>query len=96
MAPTRDPDSGFVEGHAHLYVNGTKVQRVYDRDIHLPASLFQAGVNQISVTLNNHGHMHWTQDGRQLIATLFINPQAAQAVIYRFESFPVPQQDESS
>lgn len=89
MKATVDPDSGYVEGHAHLYVNGKKLQRLYGKDVHLPGTLFHAGINQVAVTINNHGHMYWTVGGRQVIATLYINPDAKPAVTYRFESFPV-------
>jgi hypothetical protein len=89
MAPTVDRVTGNVEGHAHLYVNGTKIQRVYGGDVHLPATLFREGTNQISVSLNNHGHMYWTQEGREVIASLFIDPAVEQPIVYRFASFPV-------
>lgn len=80
--------NGVIEGHAHLYINGTKIQRLYGRDAHLPANLFRSGINQITVSINNHGHMYWTFDERQVLATLFINPASEQIVAHRFESFP--------
>ncbi len=89
MVPSMDSNTGFVEGHAHLYVNGVKIRRLYGSDVHLPATLFRPGVNQITVTINNHGHMYWTVDGRQVLATLFVNPTVERAVVYRFESYPV-------
>ena len=79
----------IVEGHAHLYINGTKIQRLYGHDIHLPASLFKTGVNQISESINNHGHMYWTMDERQVLATLYIVPALDKPIKHRFESFPV-------
>lgn len=80
---------GVIEGHAHLYINGEKIQRLYGYDVHLPASQFHAGINQISVSINNHGHMYWSNNGRQVIATLFIAPDKEQSVRHRFESFPI-------
>jgi len=84
-----DADSGFMLGHGHLYINGQKLQRLYGTRVHLPLALFFGGVNQVTVTLNNHGHRYWAIDGRQILATLFINPKAESLVVYRFDSFPV-------
>ena len=89
MVPTVDTETGNIEGHAHLYVNGVKIQRVYGTDVHLPATLFRKGTNQISVSLNNHGHMYWTQEGREVIASVYIDPDAEHPIIYRFASFPL-------
>ena len=89
MALALDEDSGMTIGHGHLYVNGQKHQRLYGSSVHLPSELFLGGVNQITVTLNNHGHRDWSLDGRQVLATLFIKPRADKFVIHRFDSFPV-------
>lgn len=88
MGISIDTDSNFIEGHAHLYVNGIKIQRVYGENIHLPQKLFKAGVNTISITLNNHGHMYWTANDKKIIATLFVNQDKSPFVTYKFESFP--------
>lgn len=88
MSATANPDSGFAEGHAHLYINGKKISRVYAPDVHLPATLFKPGVNQITITLNSHGHMYWTARGKQILATLFVNPASTTPVLHRFESYP--------
>lgn len=88
MTPSVDAQSGFPEGHAHLYVNGEKIQRVYGPDLHLPATLFKPGLNQINVSINNHGHMYWTSGKRQVLATLFINLDLEDMIVHRFESFP--------
>lgn len=42
------------EGHAHIYVNGTKIARQYGPWLHI-ASL-PAGTNEIEVTLNANDH----------------------------------------
>lgn len=47
------------EGHAHVYVNGTKVMRLYGEWAHLPKELFVDGENTISVTLNANDHSDW-------------------------------------
>jgi len=79
----------IVEGHAHLYVNGKKIQRVYASDIHIPGKYINKGVNQISVTLNGHDHSQWQVAGKGIISTLFINTEKDELITLRFSSFPV-------
>lgn len=89
MSATTSPSSGFIEGHAHLYINGVKIQRIYGENIHLPDSLFKSSVNTISVTLNNHGHMYWVAKDKKVVATLYVDQDKTPFVTYIFESFPV-------
>lgn len=89
MGVALNDTTGFVEGHAHLYINGIKIQRVYGHNIHLPSKLFKAGINNISVTLNNHGHMYWTASDKKILATLYINEAKTPFISYEFASFPV-------
>jgi len=42
------------EGHAHLYVNGKKIARLYGTDFHIPA--LRSGENVVSVSLNTNDH----------------------------------------
>jgi hypothetical protein len=84
-----DSSSSVIEGHAHLYINGVKIQRVYGKNIHLPQSLFKEGLNTISVTLNNHGHMYWVANDKKIVATLYVNQAKSPFVTYKFESFPI-------
>lgn len=94
MTATINPNNGFLQGHAHLYINGVKIQRIYGHALHLPSSLFKRGINTISVTLNNHGHMYWTAQGKKIVATLYINDESEKLITYRFESFPSKVEDE--
>jgi hypothetical protein len=89
MGAAIDERSGYLTGHAHLYINGEKIQRVYGSDVHLPASLFKAGINSISLTLNNHGHMYWTIDDKKVVSTLHIDNGAATLLKNQFDSFGV-------
>ena len=89
MAATTGEDGKTVEGHAHLYVNGEKIQRVYSKYLHLPGKLFRKGVNEITVTLNNHGHLYWQSGKEKIMAKLFIDPDKKESVVRRLESFPV-------
>ncbi|MEO1074044.1 MAG: hypothetical protein AAFX77_17325 [Pseudomonadota bacterium] len=88
MQPSVDPKSGVTEGHAHLYINGAKIQRIYSDHVHLPETLFKPGLNQINVSINNHGHMYWTTNNRQILATLYVDLSAPDLIVHRFESFP--------
>ncbi len=81
--------NNIVEGHGHLYINGTKIQRVYGTDVHIPGKLINKGVNQISVTLNGHDHSAWRKDGKEIISTIFINTFKEKIVSHQFSSFPV-------
>ena len=91
MSPAYHPISGFLAGHAHLYINGDKVQRLYGQHVHLPDRFFKQGINTISVTLNNHGHMQWQQKQKAVVSTLYVNSEALDKVTHQFDSFPVIQ-----
>ncbi len=67
-----DQDNEGIEGHAHLYVNGEKVSRLYGHWVHLPMALFAPGDNQVRVTLNDNLHRLWTQDGRPIEAIILL------------------------
>jgi len=68
--------SSTVSGHAHLYINDVKVQRVYGRYVHLPRRFFVDGVNKLSVSLNDHDHQTWQlKSGEDVMAILLIDPR---------------------
>ena len=58
------------EGHAHIYVNGIKIARVYGRWVHLPFALFQPGENEVRVTLNANDHSEWAINGEPISSTV--------------------------
>ena len=78
-----------VDGHAHLYVNGKKISRVYGNYLHLPSGLFNPGINMIMVSLNAHSHDVWTLNNNQIMATLIINPKLKKLVLQGFSSSPI-------
>ncbi len=84
-----NPPNNIVEGHGHLYINGTKIQRVYGKDVHIPGKHINEGVNQISVTLNGHDHSAWSKDGKEIISTIFINTHKKHIVSHQFSTFPI-------
>ncbi|MFC5586133.1 hypothetical protein ACFPOD_13525 [Nitratireductor kimnyeongensis] len=57
------------EGHAHIYVNGMKISRVYGQWFHLPAKLLKPGLNEVTVTLNANDHSEWALDGVPISST---------------------------
>lgn len=62
-----------VRGHAHLYINGKKIQRLYGYFTHLPASLFKSGANLVMVSLNSHDHKAWSFNNKPIFASMVIN-----------------------
>ena len=66
-------ESRFGEGHAHLYVNGEKVARVYGKVYHLPE--LEPGVNRIRLTLNGNDHSTYMNDGEEIAAEITLEVQ---------------------
>ena len=90
LGPPEQPAvPGLLNGHAHLYINGVKIQRLYGPDVHLPAELFKPGVNLVLVSLNAHSHAVWQQGKKQLLASCFINPGTDSLLLYRYSSIPL-------
>lgn len=44
------------EGHAHLYIDGKKIARVYGTWMHLSGDFFPSGSHEVRVTLNANDH----------------------------------------
>jgi hypothetical protein len=63
-------DSKTTEGHAHLYVNGEKVTRLYGNWYYL--SELPSGRNEITVTLNTNQHEDLMHDGQRIKATAIV------------------------
>ncbi|MFZ9738633.1 MAG: hypothetical protein ACO3EZ_11550 [Prochlorotrichaceae cyanobacterium] len=66
--------SDWNEGHAHLYVNGIKITRLYDRWYYL--SELPVGDNEVTVTLNTNDHKDLWHNGKAIGATVqvTVNP----------------------
>ncbi|MFW2590221.1 hypothetical protein [Sagittula sp. SSi028] len=60
------------EGHAHLYINGEKISRVYGNWMHIPSSFLVTGANAVSVTLNANDHSEWSKDGVSISSTVIV------------------------
>jgi hypothetical protein len=52
------------EGHAHLYINGEKVTRIYGNWYYLKN--LEPGENQLRVTLNTNGHQELYYQGQPI------------------------------
>ncbi len=71
FAPARvNTPSLTTEGHAHIYVDGKKVARLYGTWFHLPN--LKPGQHKITVSLNGNGHEQLTYQGKPIAATQVI------------------------
>ncbi|MEO1431559.1 MAG: hypothetical protein AAFS12_14200 [Cyanobacteria bacterium J06632_19] len=50
------------EGHAHLFINGKKITRLYSNWYYLEN--LEPGENQVKVTLNANNHADWSSNGK--------------------------------
>lgn len=60
----------YNEGHAHLYINGKKISRLYGEYYHL--GNLKEGRNEITITLNSNNHGALMADGKPVQATRVI------------------------
>lgn len=70
-AANTDPVQGT--GHAHIYVNGEKVARVYGEWFHLESKYLKNGENLIEVTLNANDHSEWMENGEHIADTVVVS-----------------------
>lgn len=66
------------EGHAHIYVDGKKITRMYGPWIALPA--LEPGMHTIRVTLNTNDHRDYTWNGLQVEASTEVHVEADAAM----------------
>jgi hypothetical protein len=60
------------EGHAHLFVNGKKVARVYGDWVHLNVG---KGTNQVKVNLTTNSHKDYFYNGKAIEAEIELNEE---------------------
>jgi hypothetical protein len=82
-------EEGFLQGHAHVFVNGTKRQRLYGKDIHIPKSWLKDGVNQVAISLNSHQHENWVSNEHNIVGSIFLDLYKEQLVLHNFTSQPI-------
>lgn len=58
------------QGHAHVYVNGVKIARLYGPWLHIAA--LPAGAAEVEVTLNANDHRTLTVGGKPISATAIV------------------------
>jgi hypothetical protein len=58
------PSDSYQEGHAHLYINGKKVTRIYGNWYYL--SELPAGRNEVRVSLNGNGHETFMVENQEI------------------------------
>jgi hypothetical protein len=82
-------ENGILQGHAHVFVNGTKRQRLYGSDIHIPKSWLKDGVNQVAISLNSHQHENWVADEQNIVGSIFLDLSKEDLVLHNFTSQPI-------
>ena len=63
------------EGHAHLYVDGVKLRRVYGPWAHVDG--LSSGMHEISVTLNANTHEEYAVDGQPITAAVTVHVEGS-------------------
>ena len=63
-------DNVVGEGHAHLYVDGAKIARIYSNNFHYPENF--DGTKEFRVTLNANDHGEYAVDGQVIEASVSI------------------------
>jgi hypothetical protein len=59
------------EGHAHLFVNGKKITRLYSSWYYLEN--LEPGENRVKVTLNANNHADWASNGKLIEDVEIVN-----------------------
>ncbi|WP_134177290.1 MULTISPECIES: hypothetical protein [Cytobacillus] len=61
----------YNEGHAHLYINGEKISRLYGQYYHI--GKLKEGKNEITVSLNSNNHGALMSRGKPVMASITID-----------------------
>lgn len=88
-SPVDASDDGNLRGHAHLYLNGVKLTRVYGTALHLPARLFKQGINSLQLSINDHDHRVWAINREVIQATILMNPDLEPFLLSHYSSSPI-------
>ena len=51
------------EGHAHLYIDGDKITRIYNEWFHVPEEWLSPGAHEFRVTLSTNDHREYVYTG---------------------------------
>jgi hypothetical protein len=69
------PTNVIGEGHAHLYVDGVKIARVYGDWFHYPENF--EGEKEFRVTLNANDHSDYAVNGEVIESSVYVHPHDA-------------------
>ncbi|WP_272996129.1 hypothetical protein [Paraglaciecola agarilytica] len=89
IAKKESNTGAILQGHAHVYVNGVKRQRLYGEDVHIPQSWLKTGVNQVAVSLNSHQHENWMSGDHSIVGSVFLDLSKKDIVLHTFTSQPI-------
>lgn len=78
----------MMSGHLHLYINGGKMMRVYGPAIHVPASWLNAGINTVTLSVNNHRHGTFTHEDKEVQSTAIIDTRSKDKLVKTMYSWP--------
>lgn len=65
------------QGHAHLYINGRKIARMYSPWHHLPAASLREGMNRLEVEFSSNDHSVWSVAGQPIGADVLVDTDDA-------------------
>ncbi|MDE0104668.1 MAG: hypothetical protein OXN89_20015 [Bryobacterales bacterium] len=65
------------EGHAHLYLNGQKVARMYSPWHHVPRASLRDGINRLEVEFSTNDHSTWAVAGQPIGADILLDSRVA-------------------
>lgn len=88
-AARAEPLKNSVRGHAHLYLNGVKLTRLYAKDLHLRARLFRSSMNSLQISISDHNHAVWAAGNDPIQATILMNPKLEQFELSLYSSSPI-------
>lgn len=88
-AETAGNPAAILQGHAHVFVNGKKRQRLYGQALHIPQEWLSKGVNQIAISLNSHQHENWMSDDKPIVSSVFINLALEKIVLHHYTTQPL-------
>ena len=60
------------EGHAHVYVDGEKLSRVYSEWFFIGPMAMEPGMHEVTVTINGNDHNQYAADGEPVEATVTV------------------------
>ena len=74
------------EGHAHIYVDGEKLNRVYGEWYHINGLM--SGMHEISVRLSTNDHKELTRNGELIMDSVMIEaPETVQEILDKVHVF---------